>query len=1209
MSKLQGPVGPVGPIGPSGSSSVSYIQPNPTISYTGGSFLSATDLSSSNFITKDAKITTLAVSGDTTFTGNLSVGGTLSSVGSSTLATGINTTNTFGSGTSSINTIGSITTPGTLTLHGATTLDNSFSQTGANTFGTGTGAVSLNGAVTITGANTLATGTGTVTLNNVTTNISSSSPVIDLTTATTLSINTTTNRPVTFGTGTVTVPNLSVTNGQSSAGTFSIDSNATTQTIFSVTGNSITSGTAIAKTITANAGNGQLSKGEILTLTDSTTAGGGFTGIGITVTGAGTGSGAKYLLLLNPNVANNEVVFDNTGAFRPTTSVASNTNTIGSPSYYWKNVYADQVTANSLAGTVITGSTSSTSWTIGSTQAGDVNESIIFQRMSGSGNALLQWNAGAGDVRYLSTNYPLNTTYTVDNTSIGTGINLLSGNLTNNTTTGTQKLLSLTNTGTGTTENGIYIGNTGTGTTALEIAGTWTNGIVTNNNTINAGTGAISGGAGTFSTINGNTITTGTGTLTLGVSKTLTISDSTTLNTNAITLAGGEVITFSATNALSLLTTAGTSVTLPTSGTLYGTATNSITSAQLLSSLSDETGTGASVFANTPTLVTPILGTPTSVTLTNADGTAANLTAGHVTNTTFTTALTVNTGTVSLIGDAANTSALTLGAGASSVSGTFSGTSSGSNTGDNAVNSLYSGLALSKADVGQTFYIGTTQVAINRASAALTLAGLILTTPDLGTPSAVILTNATGLPVSGITASTSAAFGVGTIELGHATDTTITRVSAGVVSIEGNSILTAASTTSSLTSIGTLTGLTVTDLIDFNNTDFNTKLGYQAGKNIVAGAVGNTFVGNQAGLSGSGTSTNTADYNSAFGYQALSSNTSGSYNLALGSFALSSNTTGYFSTAVGVSSLYSNNGNYNVALGYNAGRFITNGSTANSTGFASLFLGYNTKALANGDNNEIVIGYDATGIGTDTVVLGNDSITKTALKGSVGIGQTVPTSKLDVTTAGLGVTQTTSSGLALVNTTAAALGAQQISPALRWSGFGWKTDAVAASQAVDFRSYVVPVQGAANPTGYLSFGSSINGAAYNDGQMVLTSAGNVGINTTAPARKLDILDVNNVAQIRLTQTAATTYSELQTNSAGDLVLSASGGDVRLQEGNLWVCSGGSCANADPAEHGNIIVETSVILNNGFRLKQTGATTVDMYDSSGINIILEFDEAQ
>ncbi|MFM7964470.1 MAG: hypothetical protein ACKPBF_10990, partial [Actinomycetota bacterium] len=36
--------------------------------------------------------------------------------------------------------------------------------------------------------------------------------------------------------------------------------------------------------------------------------------------------------------------------------------------------------------------------------------------------------------------------------------------------------------------------------------------------------------------------------------------------------------------------------------------------------MTDETGTGALVFANTPTLVTPVLGTPTSGTLTNCTG-------------------------------------------------------------------------------------------------------------------------------------------------------------------------------------------------------------------------------------------------------------------------------------------------------------------------------------------------------------------------------------------------------------------------------------------------------------------------------------------------------------------------------------------------------------------------------------------------------------
>jgi len=53
-------------------------------------------------------------------------------------------------------------------------------------------------------------------------------------------------------------------------------------------------------------------------------------------------------------------------------------------------------------------------------------------------------------------------------------------------------------------------------------------------------------------------------------------------------------------------------------------------------------------------------------------------------------------------------------------------------------------------------------------------------------------------------------------------------------------------------------------------------------------------------------------------------------------------------------------------------------------------------ALADGDTNEIVIGASAVGVGSNSVVLGNDSITKTILKGSVGIGTTSPGLALDV---------------------------------------------------------------------------------------------------------------------------------------------------------------------------------------------------------------------
>ena len=64
----------------------------------------------------------------------------------------------------------------------------------------------------------------------------------------------------------------------------------------------------------------------------------------------------------------------------------------------------------------------------------------------------------------------------------------------------------------------------------------------------------------------------------------------------------------------------------------------------------------------------------------------------------------------------------------------------------------------------------------------------VFTTPALGTPASGVLTNATGLPLTGLVSDTTTALGIGSINLGHASDTTIARVSAGVVSIEGNNL-------------------------------------------------------------------------------------------------------------------------------------------------------------------------------------------------------------------------------------------------------------------------------------------------------------------------------------------------------------------------------------------------------------------------------------
>jgi hypothetical protein len=96
--------------------------------------------------------------------------------------------------------------------------------------------------------------------------------------------------------------------------------------------------------------------------------------------------------------------------------------------------------------------------------------------------------------------------------------------------------------------------------------------------------------------------------------------------------------------------------------------------------------------------------------------------------------------------------------------------------------------------------------------AGLTLTSPTLTTPALGTPASGTLTNATGLPVTGIVSSTTAALGLGTIELGHASDTTISRVSAGVAAIEGVNIVTTSST-------DTLTNKTLTLPVIANTRD------------------------------------------------------------------------------------------------------------------------------------------------------------------------------------------------------------------------------------------------------------------------------------------------------------------------------------------------------------------------------------------------------
>lgn len=95
------------------------------------------------------------------------------------------------------------------------------------------------------------------------------------------------------------------------------------------------------------------------------------------------------------------------------------------------------------------------------------------------------------------------------------------------------------------------------------------------------------------------------------------------LAAETLTITGGAGIDFTVSGA--------TTVTLPTSGTLYGTLADSITSANLASSVTNETGSGLLVFATSPTLTTPNIGAASGTSLTLSAANALTLgTSGSI---------------------------------------------------------------------------------------------------------------------------------------------------------------------------------------------------------------------------------------------------------------------------------------------------------------------------------------------------------------------------------------------------------------------------------------------------------------------------------------------------------------------------------------------------------------------------------------------------
>ena len=186
---------------------------------------------------------------------------------------------------------------------------------------------------------------------------------------------------------------------------------------------------------------------------------------------------------------------------------------------------------------------------------------------------------------------------------------------------------------------------------------------------------------------------------------------------------------------------------------------------------------------------------------------------------------------------------------------------------------------------------------------------------------------------------------------------------------------------SGVTFTGLISGATATFSKDITVNSMTVGLGSSSETtNVAIGYVAlasNTSDQDQQGVyntaigSGALTTNTTGSGNVGVGQGALYNNTTGSFNTGVGESALAANTTGSGNVGVGDGALVSNTtGSNKTALGYAAGQYRGTATSALITGTGGIYIGYHARGSANAQTNEIVIGVDALGLGSNTAVIG-----------------------------------------------------------------------------------------------------------------------------------------------------------------------------------------------------------------------------------------------
>lgn len=149
----------------------------------------------------------------------------------------------------------------------------------------------------------------------------------------------------------------------------------------------------------------------------------------------------------------------------------------------------------------------------------------------------------------------------------------------------------------------------------------------------------------------------------------------------------------------------------------------------------------------------------------------------------------------------------------------------------------------------------------------------------------------------------------------------------------------------------------------------NSGVGYNALNVCTIGSL-NSYFG-----SGGGQAITAGYGNTGMGYQAAAAMTTGKYNTNIGCKAMSSATLGEANSTLGYAAMLGlTSGSNNSALGAHAGLYIADGATANALCDNSVFVGHYAKALASGQTNQNVFGYNATGLGSNTTVIGSSAV-------------------------------------------------------------------------------------------------------------------------------------------------------------------------------------------------------------------------------------------